>query len=85
MEVYINNNMCLLQSTYVLCISFECIVHLALTTDPTGKILYADIHASQVMGWPPSVRFCHPNNLSKSELTKVSSAMKEIKFKLGLY
>ena len=62
-----------------------CCMYIALATgDPTGKIVYADINASQVVGWPQAVPFCHPNNLSKNELQKVSSAMKEIKFILGL-
>ena len=61
-------------------------LYTALSTgDPTGKIVYAEINASQVVGWPQSVRFCHPNNLSKSELLEVSSVMKQIKFKLSLY
>ena len=54
------------------------------TGDPTGKIVYAEINASQVVGWPQSVHFYHPNNLSKSELQKLSSVIKQIKFKPGL-
>lgn len=76
----------------VLCALFKCIyivycmyILLALTTgDPTSKISYTEINANQVVGWPQFVSFCHPNNLSISELEKVSSAMKEIKFKPGL-
>ena len=54
------------------------------TGDPTGQLPFNYNMASRVMGWPQSIEFSHPNNLSEADLKEIYFGMSDIKFLQGL-